>query len=163
MTIRDATLADLDAIAALEHQVYDEPWSEAMIRDELTQRTRIYLVVTEDGGVVGFGGLMLAGDDAHITTLGVAPEARHRGLGSRLLLILVERALDSGSRHLTLEVRASNTNARRLYERFGFAEVGKRYGYYRGEDAVVMWAIDIDATQYQQRLDGIRVELGEAA
>ena len=106
---------------------------------------------------------MLVDDDAHLTTLGVAPEARRRHLGTRLLLALVERALDSGSRHLTLEVRASNTNAQRLYERFGFAEVGKRHGYYRGEDAVVMWAIDIDAAEYQERLDGIRFELGEAA
>ncbi len=163
MIIRDATLADIAAIVALEHQVYDEPWSEAIIRDELTQRTRIYLVVTEGDGIVGFGGVMLVDDDAHLTTLGVAPEARQRHLGTRLLLALVERALDSGSRHLTLEVRASNTNAQRLYERFGFAEVGKRHGYYRGEDAVVMWAIDIDAAEYQERLDGIRFELGEAA
>ena len=51
MIIRDATLADIAAIVALEHQVYDEPWSEAIIRDELTQRTRIYLVVTEGDGI----------------------------------------------------------------------------------------------------------------
>ncbi len=68
MIIRDATLADVVAIVALEHQVYDDPWSEATIRDELAQQTRIYLVVTESDGIVGFGGVMLVDDDAHITT-----------------------------------------------------------------------------------------------
>jgi [ribosomal protein S18]-alanine N-acetyltransferase len=163
MVIRDATTEDLAAIAALEVEVYDSPWSEEIIRDELGQMNRIYLVVETDERIIGFGGAMLVIEDAHITTLGVAPAYRRRGVGSRLLLDLIDRALDAGSRNLTLEVRESNVDAQALYERFGFNHVGRRRGYYRDEDALVMWALDIDTDDYQQRLDVIRSGLGEAA
>ena len=163
MVIRYAASADISAIVALEVAVYDHPWSEAIIRDELSQDNRAYLIVEAEGGIIGFGGAMFAGEDAHITTLGIAPAHRRRGIGSRLLLTLIDRALDAGTRNLTLEVRESNVDAQLLYEHFGFAEVGKRHGYYRDEDAVVMWALDIDTDDYQQRLDAIRVRIGEAA
>ena len=106
------------------------------------------MVVTEEGEIIGYGGFMLVESDAHITTLGVA----------------VERAVGRGARHLTLEVRATNTDAQLLYERFGFSPVGKRKGYYRGEDAIVMWALDVDAEEYSVRLDEIRtyVKAGSA-
>ena len=163
VTIRDAALTDLAAIAALEVEMYDHPWSRAIINDELRQTNRVYLVVEDDDRIVGFGGAMFVMEDAHITTLGIAPTHRRRGLGSRLLLTLIERALDHGSRNMTLEVRESNVDAQLLYEGFGFSEAGKRYNYYRDEDAVVMWALDIDADDYQQRLDVIRARVGEAA
>ena len=163
VTIRDADFSDLPAIVALEGQVYDHPWSEAIIRDELNQNNRVYLVVEDDGDVIGFGGVMFVMEDAHITTLGIAPAHRRRRLGSRLLLGLIERSLDVGARNLTLEVRESNVNAQQLYEQFGFSEVGKRHGYYRDEDAVVMWVLNIDAAEYQERLDAIRSDLEEAA
>jgi len=161
--IRDANLSDLSGIMSLEGKVYDQPWSEAIIQDEVAQANRAYLVVEEGGEIVGFGGLMFVEEDAHITTLGIAPESRRQHLGSRLLLTLIDRAFDAGSRHLTLEVRESNDHAQQLYEQFGFTGVGKRHGYYRGEDAVVMWALDIDSDEYQQRLEAIRLRLEEAA
>jgi len=161
--IRSAAPSDLSAIAALEVEVYDHPWSESIIRDELSQSNRSYLVVEAEGDIIGFGGAMFVVEDAHITTLGIAPAHRRRGIGSWLLLNLIDRALDSGSRNLTLEVRESNVDAQLLYEHFGFAEVGKRHGYYRDEDAVVMWALNIDTDDYQRRLDAIRVRLGDAA
>lgn len=161
--IRDAARSDLAGIVALEIEVYDHPWSEAIIRDELQQANRTYLVVEADGRIIGFGGEMFVQDDAHITTLGIAPAYRRRGIGSRLLLSLIDHAVQVGSRNLTLEVRESNVDAQLLYEQFGFAEVGKRHGYYRGEDAVIMWALNIAADEYQQRLDAIRLRLGEAA
>lgn len=163
VSIRDADFPDLSGILALEREVYDHPWSEAIIRDEVAQANRIYLVVEKGRTIIGFGGAMLVDDDAHITTLGIAPPYRRSGLGSRLLLALVDRSLSADARNLTLEVRESNTNAQLLYEQFGFADVGKRHGYYRDEDAVVMWALDIDADDYQRRLDAIRMRLGEAA
>lgn len=161
--IRDANFSDLSAIVSLEGKVYDQPWSETIIQDELAQANRAYLVVEEAGEIVGFGGLMFVEEDAHITTLGIAPESRRQHLGSWLLLTLIDRALDAGSRHLTLEVRESNDHAQQLYEQFGFTDVGKRHGYYRGEDAVVMWALDIDSDEYQQRIEAIRLRLEEAA
>jgi ribosomal-protein-alanine N-acetyltransferase len=119
--------------------------------------------MTDDGEILGYGGLMLIEEDAHITTLAVVPGFRRLRLGTRLLLTLVERAVGGGARHLTLEVRATNTDAQRLYERFGFAPVGKRKGYYAGEDAIVMWALDIDAEEYSLRLGEIRSELEREA
>ncbi len=99
---------------------------------------------------------MLVGEDAHIVTLAVTPNERRRGVGSLLMVSLIERAREHGARNLTLEVRRSNDAAQDLYRRFGFEEVGLRRDYYRTEDAVVMWAVDIDSDIYQGTLDAMR-------
>jgi ribosomal-protein-alanine N-acetyltransferase len=77
------------------------------------------------------------------------------------MMALVDAALEADARHLTLEVRMSNQAAQRLYQRFGFAPVGLRKNYYRDEDALVMWAIDIDTDDYRDRLAAIRPDLQE--
>jgi ribosomal-protein-alanine N-acetyltransferase len=151
---------DIDAVASLEIEVYPQPWSTNVFREELALANRRY-VVAEDrsGSIVGYAGLLLVEDDAHVTTLAVDPQVRRRRLGSRLMLALVAASLAAHARHLTLEVRMSNLSARRLYERFGFAPVGIRKNYYRDEDALVMWAIDIDTEEYEQRVAGIEAGL----
>jgi ribosomal-protein-alanine N-acetyltransferase len=154
--------ADIPEVATLEAAVYPEPWSPRVFFDELSRTNRSYLVMEDDtGAIAGYGGLLVVEEDAHITTLAVAPPMRGRGLGSRLMLALVERALSVGARHLTLEVRVSNKPAQLLYERFGFSPVGKRKNYYLDEDALVMWATDIDAPGYAERIEGIRQLLEE--
>ena len=163
MTIRTMSRSDVPAVAMLEREIYPEPWSARIFFDELAQDGRTYYVVTKDGEILGYGGVMLIEDDAHITTLAVVPGFRRMRLGTRLLLVLVERAVTNGARHLTLEVRATNTDAQRLYERFGFAPIGKWKDYYAGEDAIVMWALDIDAEEYGHRLEEIRTNLGMEA
>jgi [ribosomal protein S18]-alanine N-acetyltransferase len=75
------------------------------------------------------------------------------------MLALVDQALGVGARHLTLEVRLSNSSARGLYELFGFAPVGRRKNYYKDEDALVMWATDIDAIDYAGRIAAIRSDI----
>ncbi len=159
MNIRTMTRSDVPAVATLEREIYPEPWSARVFFDELGRDNRVYVVGTDDGRILGYGGVMLIEEDAHVTTLAVIPGVRRRRLGTRILLTLVEEAVDRGARHLTLEVRATNTNAQQLYERFGFAPVGKRKGYYDGEDAIVMWALDVDADEYGSRLDAIRAGL----
>ncbi len=162
--IRPMTRRDIAAIATLEREIFPQPWSARVFYDELSLANRRYVVATdEDGAVVGYGGLLLVEEDAHITTLAVDPRSRRARLGSRIMLALVELALEAGGRHLTLEVRVSNSPARQLYERFGFAPVGRRKDYYRTEDALVMWAIDVDTDDYTARLDAIRARLGEPA
>jgi len=153
--------SDVPAVATLEREIYPEPWSARVFFDELSQDNRAYVLMVEDDEILGYGGLMLIEEDAHVTTLAVVPGMRRRRLGTRLLLALVEQAVERGARHLTLEVRATNANAQRLYERFGFAPVGKRKGYYSGEDAIVMWALDVDAEAYAVRLTEIRSGLEE--
>lgn len=152
---------DVAAVADMELAIFTQPWSEGIVREELARPNRRYLVaVDEDDRVLGYGGLMLVEEDAHITNVAVREDLRGRGLGTRLVLALIDAALAAGAANLTLEVRIGNTEARRLYQRFGFAPVGLRRNYYRDEDALIMWAIDADSDHYRARLDRIREGLG---
>ena len=161
--IRAMSRSDVPTVATLERDIYPQPWSARVFFDELGHANRSYVVATEGDEILGYGGFMLVESDAHITTLSVTPGQRRRRLGTRILLALVERAVGRGARHLTLEVRATNTDAQLLYERFGFSPVGKRKGYYQGEDAIVMWALDVDAEEYGARLDEIRSDIKAAS
>ncbi len=157
--LRPMTILDLDAVVALEGLIYPQPWSRQIFSDELAADQRVYLVAEMDGRLVGYAGLMVIVGDAHITTVAVDPAARRHRVGTRLMLELVERSVELGGRHLTLEVRVSNLGAQRLYTRFGMAPVGVRKDYYIDEDALIMWVTDIDEAEYRTRLDGIRNSL----
>lgn len=162
-SIRAMTRPDIPAVAALETTIYATPWSPQVFSDELAMESRRYMVVEGDAGIVGYGGLLMVEEDAHITTLAVSPEMRGRKLGVKLMLALVDEALVHGARHLTLEVRVSNRAAQSLYERFGFDAVGRRKDYYIDEDALVMWATDVDTPQYRERIAMIRDSLKDDA
>ncbi len=157
--IRTLTTDDVPAAAKLEALVYSQPWSEAMFREEISQPYRTYLAAEVDGTLAGYGGVMVVGDEAHITTVVVDPDRRGHRLGTRLMLGLVDAALESDARSLTLEVRVSNQAAQALYRRFGMAPVGVRKQYYRDEDALIMWVHDIDGEEFQDRLTDIRSSL----
>ena len=158
--IRDMRRSDIPAVAALESEIYPQPWSPRVFFDELATESRAYVVALDvHDTIVGYGGLLLVEEDAHITTIAVAPEVRGRHIGTHLMAALVERALAEGARHLTLEVRITNAAAQGLYQRFGFDPVGRRKNYYKDEDALVMWATDIDTEEYRQRLETIRRNL----
>jgi ribosomal-protein-alanine N-acetyltransferase len=148
----------LRSVVQIEEANYPRPWSSTVFLSELAQRrSRRYTVATIGPLVVGYCGLMIVAEDGHITTLTVDPAWHRRSIGTVLLLDQARAAPPLGVRHLTLEVRASNAAAQRLYRRFGFAPVGVRRNYYpeTGEDAIVMWARDIDTAEYAQRLEGI--------
>jgi ribosomal-protein-alanine N-acetyltransferase len=157
---RSMTVADIPIVVELERATYPQPWSEGVFTDELSRTDRTYILAEVDGAMVGFGGLMFVEQDAHVTTLAVNADARKRGLGTRLMLELINAGLARGAQNLTLEVRASNDGARRLYDRFGMVAVGVRKHYYRDDDAVIMWATDIDQPEYLGRLAEIRTSLG---
>lgn len=157
--IRPMTIEDVSGAAHLEEVVYSQPWTETMFRDELSQPYRTYLAAEVDGVLAGYGGVMVVGDEAHITTVVVEPEQRGHRLGTRLMLGLVDAALAAEARSLTLEVRVSNDAAQALYRRFGMAPVGVRKQYYRDEDALIMWVHDIDGDDYRSRLADIRSTL----
>jgi ribosomal-protein-alanine N-acetyltransferase len=159
MEIRAMTPSDVPAVSELEQLVYPEPWSEKVFNDELEQPNRVYLLALEDGEVIGYAGLMVVFEDAHITTMSVAPAARGSGVGQRMMMKLVDAAIAAEAEHLTLEVRMSNDPAQALYRKFGFAPVGVRKDYYLNEDALIMWASGINEDDYQQRLARIREEL----
>ena len=150
--IRPFLPEDLEAAVALEAANQPSPWSVTVFRDELAAKNRIYVVADADG-LVGFGGTMIVGEEAHVTNLLVDRNHRRDGIGTRLLTALIEGAVEGGARHLTLEVRSRNGEARALYARFGLAPVGVRKRYYGDDDALIMWAHDIDDPSF---LEGLR-------
>lgn len=143
VTIRPMTIDDLTEVMALERTEQPQPWSETAFRDELDRDDRIYLVAASDR-VLGYGGVMVIGDEAHVTNLVVSADHRGNGFGRRLVRTLMKSAVARGARHLTLEVRTSNSAARRLYAGLGLGPVGIRPKYYGDEDALIMWSHDID-------------------
>ena len=152
----------LRPVVRIEEDAYPRPWSATLFLSEIAQRSsRRYTVAVIGPMVVGYCGLMLVGDEGHVTTLTVDPRWQQRGIGTLLLLDLARTAPGLGARHLTLEVRVSNTAAHVVYRRFGFAPAGVRKNYYpeTGEDAIVMWARDIDSPVYSDRLSGIESRL----
>jgi [ribosomal protein S18]-alanine N-acetyltransferase len=105
--------------------------------------------------IVGYAGIWVMTDEAHVTTIASHPDVRGQGIGEFLLVALVHRALEVGARWMTLEVRASNTVAQNLYRKYTFKEMGVRRRYYsdNGEDALVMWTDALDSDSFQTALD----------
>lgn len=152
----------LRGVLRIEQQVYPRPWSLGLFMSELGfGPTRVYVTARVGGAVVGYGGLMLVADDGHITTLAVDPRWHRRHIGTRLLDTLARAAVDRGAKNLTLEVRVTNDAAQGLYRAFGFAPAGIRKGYYAetNEDALVMWANDVDTSEYAERIDALSAAL----
>jgi ribosomal-protein-alanine N-acetyltransferase len=134
-------LDDVGAVHEIERLSFRTPWPAYAFEQELRgNRLARYVVARAGAAIVGFAGLWLMVDEAHVTTFGVHPEWRRQGIGRQLLLGLVDVALELGARRMTLEVRASNEPAQELYRSFGFEEAGRRPRYYTddGEDALVM-------------------------
>ncbi|WP_235827028.1 ribosomal protein S18-alanine N-acetyltransferase [Actinomyces culturomici] len=151
---------DAATLLALEETLFPEdPWTAAMIREELASAYSVYLLalegdaaappgsgIDEAGAVCGYGGVRIVGEGADIMTIGVVPESRGRGLGAAILERLLDLAAARGASACFLEVRESNGPARRLYERAGFVEVGRIRRYFRRptEDAIAMRAGLVD-------------------
>ena len=111
--------------------------------------------------VVGYGGLWLMMDEAHITTLGVDPKYRGKGLGEFLLVGLIDVAIALGASWLTLEVRVSNTVAQNLYKKYTFKEAGVRRKYYtdNDEDAYIMWSDDMTKPPFREKYSALKADL----
>jgi len=137
----------LPAILEIEAKSHGAPWSERSFRNELDHEHSIFLVAEKGKQVVGYGGVWMLADEAHVTTIAVDPDARRQGLGWKLMIELLARAQEAGATCSTLEVRAGNTAAITLYERLGYTVCGTRKGYYpdNREDAIVMWLYDLEA------------------
>jgi ribosomal-protein-alanine N-acetyltransferase len=150
LSVDEMRLTDIPQVHEVERLSFATPWPQHAFEQELrSNRLARYVVArTTVGGeerVVGFAGVWLMVDEAHITTFGVHPDFRRQGVGRRLLLRLADLAMDLRARRLTLEVRVSNTAAQGLYRRFGFTISGTRPRYYTddGEDAYVMTTPDL--------------------
>ncbi len=161
--IEPMTLRDLPRVREIEQEAFALPWPKDAYRAELEEnQVACYVAAHDEGGdVVGFAGMWVIFDEAHVTTIAVDHDRRGERIGERILLALVDYALARGARWMTLEVRPSNTVALGLYRKFGFREVALRKRYYsdNGEDAAVMWSGNLREPESQVRLDAIRRDL----
>lgn len=142
ITFRNMTVDDLDDVMAVEVNSFTVPWSREAFFNELTKNQFAqYLVVEVDQKVVGYCGVWIIVDEAHITNIALLPEFRGMKLGEALMAKVMELAREMGALRMTLEVRVSNDRAQNLYRKFGFEEGAIRKQYYTDnmEDALVMW------------------------
>ena len=146
--------ADIPTVQTIEREIFLSPWPRNAYASELSQNRQAHYIVLRQGGeIVGYGGLWKVVHEAHVTTVGIRARDQGRGYGTALFAALVQRSYELGARWMTLEVRASNERAIRLYERFGFLSIGRRRGYYtdNGEDAVIMWSDSLHAPAFKRR------------
>lgn len=141
LSIEPMRPADLEEVLFIERASFSMPWSRGAFLYEIEQnRVARCHVVRDDGRLVGYICVWEVADEMHITNIAVHPDERRRGIGRSLLGSILEEARRRATRAVVLEVRPSNSEARALYEAFGFRVVGRRRGYYydTGEDALVM-------------------------
>jgi [ribosomal protein S18]-alanine N-acetyltransferase len=135
---------DLDGVLEVEDASFTNPWTRDMYTWELQNRAvcHIYVVRTAECAVAGFCAFWLVFDEIHINNVALRPAYRNQGLGTALMRHVMAEGQRLGAKRATLEVRASNTGARRLYERLGFSVAGNRRNYYTNpvEDALILWA-----------------------
>ena len=148
----------LPAVMRIERRAHPKPWSLGVFTSELAQGdARFYLVLKVDGKVAGYGGLMFAADEAHVTNIAIAPSLRRQGLGSHLLAELAREGVRRRCTAMTLEVRMGNSAAQDLYRKFGFVVAGVRRNYYpeTGEDAYIMWLHELLSPEVQAHLKAL--------
>ena len=128
-------------VAAIEKECFGrEGWSERSVAGELTNALALWLVAVEGDTVAGYVGSQTVCNETDMMNVAVTADFRRRGIGEKLVNALVEELKAMDSHCLTLEVRASNTPAQAMYEKLGFAEIGRRPWYYQNpkEDALIL-------------------------
>ncbi len=139
---RPMELSDLPQILDVEVNSFPTPWPKEAFYNELVRNQFArYTVVTIDGKVVGYCGVWIILDEAHITNIAIHPDYRGNGYGEAMLLYVMEMVKMLGVNKMTLEVRKSNQVAQTLYQKVGFESAGIRPKYYSDnqEDAIIMW------------------------
>ncbi len=139
--IRKAEQSDLEKIHECETASFEQPWTFAMLYDDIIENANtVYLVVEQSGEIIGYGGMWIVLDEAHITNVCIKPAYRNQGYAKALMNELARVSRECGANSMTLEVRVSNKPALRLYKHCGFTIQGLRKRYYQNrEDAYVMW------------------------
>ena len=141
MTVRRATIEDAKEIFAIEMECFSVPWSLDSIETELVNEDKkLYYVIEDANGVVGYAGAWLVYDEGQITNIAIRPSARRQGFGAKLTSALIEECFKRGMHEIFLEVRISNLSALSLYRKLGFTVKGMRKNYYSEpkEDAYIM-------------------------
>ncbi len=170
--------ADVPEVMRIEHRSFTLPWSANTYRHEILENAHSHYFVlrrraASDGrsagwlarlmrreppdAIVGYGGFWLIVDEAHISTIAVAPEWRGCGLGEYVLASMIERAIEIDATQVTLEVRESNVIAQNLYRKYNFQITGQRPRYYQDnhENAFLMTVDDVNTRAYRRMFDGL--------
>ena len=135
-------LSDIEDILVVEKLSFSIPWSKDSFEKEIVDNNlAIYLVAKVNEKAVGYIGMWKVLNEGHITNVAVHPEFRHQGIGNQLVSELLSLCEKEDIDLVTLEVRKSNQNAIKLYEKHGFVAEGIRKAYYQDnkEDAIIMW------------------------
>jgi len=145
--IKPMEKSDVDNVEKIEEQAYGEHhWSKDSFYGELSNDlAHYYSAFDTQGNLVGYAGAWQIIDEAHITTIAIAPEYRRKNIGEALLNKIIDGCYENKMKYITLEVRVSNIAAIKLYEKYGFKSLGTRKGYYQNnnEDALIMWTENI--------------------
>lgn len=145
ITVRRAEERDLNAITLIEARCFEgqDPWSRNAFYNEIVENAdrTLYLIAEKDQTVIGYMGVWKILDEGHITNVAVDPDHRRQHIAEKIIEEMIKRTSEEGITSWTLEVRADNEPAIRLYEKMGFREEGVRPGYYEydGTDALIMW------------------------
>ena len=133
------TLPDLDSISDILTCEFDDFWNYNLFKSELENKNSMYIVAKLNNQIVGFAGIWLSVDDIHITNIVVKKNCRNQKIGSLMLNNLIELCENRTQKSITLEVNSNNIPAQKLYQKFGFKNVGIRKKYYNNtKDAIIM-------------------------
>lgn len=140
LAVRPMRGEDAAVAAGLEMECFSEFWSEASMREELSDKKSRFFAAETEGKTVGYIGAKNILDEVYMSSIAVREAFRQKGIGGELLSALIERSREEGASLVTLEVRKTNESAIALYRRFGFKQVGERKGFYTNpdEDALIM-------------------------
>ena len=141
ITVRAMQKADVREVYEIEVLSFRTPWSLHSLMGELRNRVAHYTVLEQDGEIIGYCGMWVLFEEAHITNIAIRPERRGNGYGKQLLHASMRVAASFGAEMMTLEVRETNAVAQRMYDEMDFVQQGRRKRYYTdtGEDALLLW------------------------
>ena len=170
--VRPMCQEDITQVTEIDQEVFPTMWPPANYERELKMPLAHYIVAqdalyslstkelppADKEDIIGFAGLWMMADEAHITNIAVRQCHRRQGIGEFLLISMINLALELNAHLLTLEVRSSNVSAQSLYHKYGFSLVNVRQGYYTNnkENALVMASEDITSTAFQKRLNQLK-------
>ena len=161
IVLRDKHITE-ERMATVSQQETEKPRKNRLFPLSLLSSRSIPTTSSSDlASIIGFAGLWLMVDEAHVTTIAMHPDYRRLGLGEFMLVSLIDISYAIGAKWVTLEVRVSNFAAQNLYRKYGFREAGLRHRYYSDnqEDALIMWTDEIQSPAYKQKFQELKAAL----
>lgn len=154
------TAEDVFLVAEIERKCFSDAWTAAMFVSILRDDNQLFYVIEDEGKIIGYAGMQLVLDEAQILNVAVEEEYRHKGIGRRIMKLLISRGCSLGMVRFTLEVRESNLPAIGLYKKMGFFEVGRRPNYYtKPSEAALLMDYDCEPEEPDYYADNIETDI----